>query len=199
MNRTYEAMFLLDASSADFEAAAAPVREVLARAEAEVLSLKPWDERRLAYQIKGRRRGLYVLTYFQAEPSRITELQHEIQLNEKILRAMLLSADHASKEQIQAETPATAAAARRAAADARSHEKAAGAKEALKEEAEGAPAEPTAAKADAKQPARPPARRRRGRPASAPEAAAGDEPAEAPAADEPPERPETQDPEEPEA
>ena len=118
MRKTYEGMFLQPSSDRDFEAASAPVRDVLARAEAEVLSMKPWDERRLAYEIKGHRRGLYVLAYFKADPARIAELHHEIQLNERILRAMTLSADHLSEEKIRAETPATLASARRAASEA---------------------------------------------------------------------------------
>ncbi len=152
--RTYEGMFLLEAGNADFEAASAPVRDVLARANAEVLSLKPWDERRLAYEIKGRRRGLYVLTYFKADPAALQALHHDIQLDERILRALILSADHVTEEVIHAQTPATAAQARKAAAEA---EKAARAAREAKEaeaqaqkaaaEAKAQPAAPQAAEA----------------------------------------------------
>ena len=72
--RTYEAMFLLDASNTDIEAASVPVRELLDRIRAEVLVLKLWDERRLAYEVKGRRRGMYLLTYFKAEPANVTAI-----------------------------------------------------------------------------------------------------------------------------
>jgi len=92
--KTYEGMFLLDAGDQGLETIAAPVRDVLARVDAEVLVLKPWDERRLSYPIKGRKRGMYVLTYFRADPVQMAELQHEIHLNDKIVRALLLSADH---------------------------------------------------------------------------------------------------------
>ncbi|MDY7010502.1 MAG: 30S ribosomal protein S6 [Planctomycetota bacterium] len=115
--KTYEAMFLLDADNSDFESASTPVREVLERAGAEVLTIKPWDERRLAYTIKGRKRGLYILTYFKADPTRIDDLQHDIQLNDRLLRAMILSGDHLSAEQIDADTPATLAESRRVAAE----------------------------------------------------------------------------------
>jgi len=141
MIKTYEAMFLLDTGSPDFEAAAAPVREVLDRADAEVLSLKPWDERRLAYEIKGRRRGLYVLTYFRADASQLGSLQHEIQLNEQILRALVLSADHVSEEKIHAETPATLLASRRAAAEAQKAARAAEKAQAAAKQAHSAPEE----------------------------------------------------------
>ncbi len=154
MSKTYEGMFLLEPGG-DFDVTSAPVREVLARAGAEVLSLKPWDERRLAYEIKGQRRGLYVLAYFKAEPARITELQHELQLNEKILRAMMLSADHLKDETIHAETPATFSAARRAARKSAESEQAA--KETVPDKGKSAAAEAKPAKPEVK-PAKPEAK-----------------------------------------
>ena len=107
--RTYEGMFLVDPTD-DFEQACQPVREVLQRADAEIITIKPWDERRLAYKIKGRKRGLYILTYFRAKPEKIGPLQYEIQLNERLLRALILSAEHVTEEQMHADTPATLAA-----------------------------------------------------------------------------------------
>ena len=110
--RTYEGMFLMEAGNPDFQAASEPIRNVLDRAKAEVLSLKPWEERRLAYQIRGHRRGLYVLTYFKADPSRITEIEHDCELDERILRVMFLRREHITDDRIHAETPATKAAGR---------------------------------------------------------------------------------------
>jgi len=109
MNRTqtYEGMFLVH-SGRDFHTASQPIAKVLERSEARVLSIRPWEERRLAYQIKGQKRGLYVLTYFKADPERIVELERHCQLDEDILRVLILRRDRLSDEQITAETPATA-------------------------------------------------------------------------------------------
>ena len=115
--RTYEGMFVVEAGK-DFETASEPIQNVLARSNAEIVSIKPWDERRLAYDIRGRKRGLYILTYFKADPLRVSEIEHDCNLNEGILRALILKGDHLTDEQIQAETPATATAAAAAAAAA---------------------------------------------------------------------------------
>ncbi|HUT01652.1 MAG TPA: 30S ribosomal protein S6 [Phycisphaerae bacterium] len=121
--KLYEGMFLLDAGNSDFHAASEPARAMLDRCEAEVLSIKPWDERRLAYEIRGRRRGLYVLTYFRAHPDRLAELERDCQLDGRILRLLILRRDNLTEEQINEDTPATAtarrAAARKAEEDAR--------------------------------------------------------------------------------
>jgi len=177
--KTYEGMFLLDAGIAEFETASEPIRQVLGRIEAEILNFNPWDERRLAYPIKGRKRGLYVLTYFKADPARMTELDHEVNLSEGILRAMVFSADHANEDVINAETPATLQRARRAAAEARKAEEAA----AASAEPEAAPvdAEAVAAEVLAETPVEAPAE-----PAPAEEAPAEEAPAkEAPAEEAP--------------
>jgi len=118
---TYEGMFLLDAGNPDFQAASEPVRTILDRNEARALAIKPWDERRLAYEIKGRRRGLYVLSYFQAEPGRISEIERDCRLDERILRVLLLRRDGLTDEVIQAETPATSSS--RKSGDRREHDK----------------------------------------------------------------------------
>ena len=106
--RLYEGMFLVDAGQ-DFETATQPIHAVLARGKGEIVTIKPWDERRLAYEIDGRKRGLYVLVYFKMDPSNISEVEHDVQLNEHLLRALFLRKDALSDEVIHAETPATTA------------------------------------------------------------------------------------------
>ena len=119
--RTYEGMFVLPAGVGDFETVAEPVRRILARNEAEILALNPWDERRLAYEIQGHRRGVYALVYFKAETSKITEIEHDCQLEEHILRVLIIRRDHLTQETIEAATPATASQRK---AEAREREKA---------------------------------------------------------------------------
>ena len=106
--KTYEGMFLLDAGNPDFQAACEPVRTILSRYQAQVLSMKPWEERRLAYEIAGRKRGLYVLTYFQASPTVMAEIEHDCRLEERILRSLILRKDKITDEVVNADTPATA-------------------------------------------------------------------------------------------
>lgn len=106
--RLYEGMFLVDAGQ-DFETATQPIHTVLDRGQGEIVAIKPWDERRLAYEIAGRKRGLYVLVYFKMDPANISEVEHDVQLNEHLLRALFLRKDALADEVIHAETPATSA------------------------------------------------------------------------------------------
>ena len=111
--KTYEAMFLLEAGQSDFEAACEPIQAVLRRSGGELISSNLWDERRLAYEIKGQKRGMYVLTYFKLDPAKVVELEHDCQLNEGILRVLIIRRDNLKDEELNAPTPAMIATATR--------------------------------------------------------------------------------------
>jgi len=105
---TYEAMVLIDSGQENFEAACEPIRRLLDRNEAEVLAMKLWDERRLAYEIKGRRRGTYVLVYFKMNAANVAELENDFKLEDKVLRVLILRNEDVTDELLKADTPATA-------------------------------------------------------------------------------------------
>lgn len=97
--KTYEAMFLFDPSFA--AEAGNPEKEVtrlMERASAQIVMNKKWEERKLAYEIKGRKRGSYWLTFFQADPQAITGIERDAQLSEVILRLLVQRADHMTEE-----------------------------------------------------------------------------------------------------
>jgi small subunit ribosomal protein S6 len=91
----YECMFLLDPNkvAGDVPAAAQQLHALLERNHAEMLASRPWDERRLAYPIKGHKKGLYYLTYFRTEGKNILNLERDLQLNEMVLRYLILHVD----------------------------------------------------------------------------------------------------------
>ena len=107
--KTYEGMFLLPAGESGARTATDPVKNILEKNQARVLSIKPWDERRLAYDIRGHKRGLYVLSYFEAPTDSIPEIEHDCRLDERILRVLILRREQVADDEISADSPATAA------------------------------------------------------------------------------------------
>lgn len=91
----YECMFVLDTTkvSGDIPAAAEKLHTILEKHNAEVLASRPWDERRLAYPIKNQKKGLYYLTYFRTEGKNLVPMERDFQLNELILRNLVLKID----------------------------------------------------------------------------------------------------------
>ena len=89
--KRYEAMFLFDtATTRDWAALDGEIRRLLERIGANLLVCVKYDERKLAYEIRRRKRGTYVLTYFEASPERINELERDTQLSELLLRTLIL-------------------------------------------------------------------------------------------------------------
>jgi small subunit ribosomal protein S6 len=88
----YECMFLLDTNkvAGDIAAIQKQIHALLERNHAEILASRPWDERRLAYPVKGHKKGLYYLTYFRTEGNNIVGLERDFALNETILRVLIL-------------------------------------------------------------------------------------------------------------
>jgi small subunit ribosomal protein S6 len=111
VKKLYEAMFLVDSAdaAADWDGVNAAVKNVLERAGAEIVSIRKWEDRRLAYEIDGKARGMYLLSYFSAEGSRIREIERDVQLSERIMRVLILSTEHLGKADIEKDTPAEAA------------------------------------------------------------------------------------------
>lgn len=100
----YEAMFLVSPTvAAELNSAVEHINEILGRGDAEVLAMKKWDERRLAYEIDKNRRGVYFLVYFACDPVRIEDIDRGCNLSEKILRSMIVRADHLTEEEIRAQ------------------------------------------------------------------------------------------------
>lgn len=98
----YEAMFLFDPTfGATWENCEAEIRRLMERAEGEIIVCRRWDERRLAYKLKGRKRGVYALVYFKAPPNKIGALERDAELSENILRVLILRADDLTPEAME--------------------------------------------------------------------------------------------------
>jgi len=96
-------MFLFDPTyGAAIEACETEISRVMDRAEAEIVFCKKWDERRLAYRIRGRKRGVYILVYFKADPSKIPGIERDVQLSEHLLRVLVLRADDVTPDLMEA-------------------------------------------------------------------------------------------------
>jgi small subunit ribosomal protein S6 len=85
-------MFIFDSNKYARDQAGLPaeVEKMITDAEGEVLVSRLWEERRLAYAIKGQRKGTYWLIYFRAPTSSIVGLNRKCELNDGILRHLVL-------------------------------------------------------------------------------------------------------------
>ena len=91
----YEGLFILDSSrySRDPGGVSGKIPELIENCDGQILASRLWNEQKLAYAIKGRSKGTYWLTYFRMDSSQISALNRQCQLNETILRNLILKVD----------------------------------------------------------------------------------------------------------
>ena len=104
----YEGMFLLDSGKVggDWNNAQKLVQGLLERHQAEVIASRPWDERRLAYPIKGHKKGMYFLTYVRLEGPKHSGIVQDCRINESILRQLILKVHPKLVDQLVAQAMA---------------------------------------------------------------------------------------------
>jgi len=98
-------MFLVDSAlaTADWDGTLAMIENILKRADAEVVAIRKWGERKLAYDIERKSRGTYILVYFKADGRRISGIEKDVQLSEKVMRCLVLTTEKRPPEMIEAD------------------------------------------------------------------------------------------------
>ncbi len=91
----YEGMFILDPTkfARDPGAAAQQVADLLTNHGGTILAARLWDERKLAYPIKGHKKGVYWLTYFTMPGGNLIALERQCEITEDIVRKLVLKVD----------------------------------------------------------------------------------------------------------
>jgi small subunit ribosomal protein S6 len=91
----YEGLFIFDSNRYAREPAnvSGQIAAMVQKHGGKVLASRLWEERRLAYPINGQRKGTYWLAYFQIDSSQIEPMRRECQINENILRELMLKID----------------------------------------------------------------------------------------------------------
>jgi small subunit ribosomal protein S6 len=91
----YEGMFILDSNrfGRDHETVSSQIPTMIQKLGGEMLVSRLWEERRLAYAIKGHRKGTYWLTYFRLDGTRLAELERQCQITDDILRVLFLKVE----------------------------------------------------------------------------------------------------------
>ena len=89
-------------AAADFNALIEHINHLFERANATVVAMKKWDERRLAYEIDKQKRGVYILAYFTCATDQVAQLERDAQISDQVMRLMVTTADHLTDEEIKA-------------------------------------------------------------------------------------------------
>lgn len=86
--RKYETIFVMDSllKSEELDTIISKYERFIAANGGQIESVERWGKKRLAYEIKKRQYGFYVLIRFDGPPAIIKSLEREYRLNESLLR-----------------------------------------------------------------------------------------------------------------
>ncbi len=89
--KTYEMLYILDAAVSDEgkDAFAKKFEAIIEAANGKVVSTDKWGVKKLAYPIKYKHDGYYVLMTFEADGSAVKELDRVAGLSSEVLRRVI--------------------------------------------------------------------------------------------------------------
>ena len=90
MMREYETIFVLEPGHDEgvVDGEIEKIRDIVSQDGGEVLAVEKWGRRKLAYEIRKKKEGIYTLIRFKALASVLPHLNRRYQLNEGLLRHM---------------------------------------------------------------------------------------------------------------
>ena len=91
----YEGLFLIDNAHAtmEWDNVVKHIHDSLQKNGAEILKTEKWGEKKLAYKIKGHKRGTYLLIHFNAKNTAIATIKRDFQLSDYIVRSLIVKDD----------------------------------------------------------------------------------------------------------
>jgi small subunit ribosomal protein S6 len=95
ITQPYEAVYILDPDLGDerISAVTAKYRGIVETGGGTLEKIDVWERRRLAYEVKGRTEGIYVVMQFRAKPSVEAELRRIFQISEDQIRFLIIRRD----------------------------------------------------------------------------------------------------------
>lgn len=91
----YECLMILDANAyaRDPGGAANNIKEMVENCGGDLKASRLWEEKKLAYPIRGRHKGAYWLTYFSIPTDKLSGFNRACQLNDLLMRHMVIKID----------------------------------------------------------------------------------------------------------
>lgn len=105
---SYETLFIVDVTAGE-EATKATVTkftDIIAK-NAEIVEVADWGKRRLAYPINDMPEGYYTVVTFKADPSFPAELERLYNIDESVMRSIVVKLEFEAVAKTTEEAPAT--------------------------------------------------------------------------------------------
>ena len=93
--RNYEGVFIIspELSTENAKGVVTQIQDLVSKNGGRVDGIQEWGKKRLAYKIKKRQEGNYVIMNFQIESTQSKKLDQALRLNDHLLRFLLVNKD----------------------------------------------------------------------------------------------------------
>ncbi len=107
----YENMIILNAAISDeeAEAAVAKIKDLVTGQGGEVLKVDVWGRKKLAFEIKKQKKGLYVLLYYKTPASTVKKLEDFYKVSDTVLKYMVVKLEKKQIKDLEKAEPAVEA------------------------------------------------------------------------------------------
>ncbi|MDE2179764.1 MAG: 30S ribosomal protein S6 [candidate division NC10 bacterium] len=105
----YEVIVILDPALTEdgVETEIDGLREVVAKKGGQVLEVQKWGKKRLAYEVKKRREGQYVLVRVESAGGVVADLERHFRITETILKGTVVRAEEPRRGRFKTKSHAT--------------------------------------------------------------------------------------------
>ncbi len=93
--KSYEGVFILDPdmSSESSKGTVNTIQELILKNGGRVDGLQEWGKKRMAYKIRKKSEGYYVIFNFQMDPKESAKFDQSLRLNDNIIRFLIIKKD----------------------------------------------------------------------------------------------------------
>ncbi len=86
--RPYETIFILDPDLEEpqTQSAIEKAKSIIAQNKGEIVKVEDWGKRKLAYQVKKKTKGHYILIHFMGSPTLVAELERNFRVMDAVIK-----------------------------------------------------------------------------------------------------------------
>jgi len=93
--RKYETIFILDPDLEEGVAQSAieKIKGIITQGSGEILKVEDWGKRKLAYEVKKKSKGQYLLIHFSGSPALLSELERNFRVMDAVIKFQSIRLD----------------------------------------------------------------------------------------------------------
>ncbi len=105
--RKYETIFILDPDLEEGAAQSAieKIKGIITQGNGEILKVEDWGKRKLAYEVKKKSKGHYILIHFSGTPALLSELERNYRVMDAVIKFQSIRLDERETSDSTASAP----------------------------------------------------------------------------------------------